>query len=182
MLTTENEKKLGDIKVNEVLLEVLDNKAQHHDDAELSDDKENTQRRADTLELLAGGSNGQRKTSAAKPTYRKMKSVKENEVDQTRSKALEEIKVHPSSELSFFQKLNKLSRITLLTLAITTAKTMTNSQRNQQEVILFTRKIRGEGPIARDSWPWILIVGARRVQRSSPLTGYLRRTRMKWTS
>ena len=93
-------------------MEVLRNKAQHHDDAELSEEparggsleKENTQRRADTQELLIEGSNSQRKASAAtKPTYREMKSEEENEVDLTKSKALEKIKVHPSSNSSFFR-------------------------------------------------------------------------------
>lgn len=105
------EKKLSNIKIEEVLLEVLDSQAQHLGDAELSEqsaigdslDKDDTQRRAATQELLAEGSNSQRKANvAAKPTNRKMKS-EGDEVDQTKSKALEKMKVHFPSKSSFFR-------------------------------------------------------------------------------
>lgn len=111
----DNEKKLTNINVNEVL-EVLNSKEQHHDDAELPEqltrcdspdtaDTEDTQRRTDIQELLAEGSNSQRKANAvAKPTNRKIKSEEENasEVDQTKSKALEKTKVYPASKSCFF--------------------------------------------------------------------------------
>ena len=54
------------------------------------------QRRANIQELQAEGSNSQRKAiGAAKPTIPKIISDEENEVDQTKSKALEKIKVYP---------------------------------------------------------------------------------------
>ena len=100
--TMDNERRLSSIKINEVLQEVLDSQAQHHDDAELSEqlargdslDKEDTQRRADIQELLAEGSNSQCKANAAtKLTNWKMKSEEKNEVGQTKSKASEKMKV-----------------------------------------------------------------------------------------
>lgn len=116
----ENNKRLGHININEVLLEVLDSQAQH-DDVELSGggdslDKENTWRKADVqelsaggdiLELFAGGSNSQRKTNAAaEPTNRKIKSEEESVFDQTKSKTSEKIKVHPLSKSSFSEVKN----------------------------------------------------------------------------
>ena len=107
----DNQKGPSNIKINEVLLEVLGSQAQHHDDAELSEqpardhsfDKEDAQRKADIRDLLAEGSNSQRKAAAAKPTNRKMKSEEENEVDQTKSKSLEKIKVDLWDKSSFFK-------------------------------------------------------------------------------
>ena len=82
------------------------------DDDELSEEpargdslhKENTQRRADTLELLpvSESSNSWHKASvAAKPTNWKIESEEENEVDQSECMALERIKVHPSRKPFF---------------------------------------------------------------------------------
>lgn len=154
------------------VIDISDADSQDDDKPSEEPAKENSWRRADAQELLAESSNSHRKATA-KPTYRKLKSEEENEADQSKSKALEKIKVHPSSESTFFQKLKKWSRIKLLILAISTAKTMTNFQRNQQGVIHFTRKIRREGPIPWNSCqcPRVLIVGTRRVWRPSPLTG-----------
>ena len=109
----DNEKKLSNIKINEVLsmLEGLDSQVQSHDDAELSEQSlrgnsfhiEDTQRRVAIQELSADGFN--KVNGAAEPNNWKMKSEEENEVNQTKSKALEKIKVHPSNKSSLFQLL-----------------------------------------------------------------------------
>ena len=130
-LTTDNQKRPSNIKINELLQEVLDSRAQHRgddktlenpitrcdspdredtQDEEDTRDKEDTQKRALFQELLAEGStsNSQRKGKAVdKPTNRKTKS---EEVNQTRPKsflALEEKKVHPSSKSNFVRSLKK---------------------------------------------------------------------------
>jgi hypothetical protein len=100
--------------MQEVLeLEMLDIQEQNHDDVELSVkpdsdrgdslDEENTQTKADNQELVAGGSNNQRKANAAtaKPTNQKIKSEEQNVVDQKKSKDSEKIKVHLSSKSRF---------------------------------------------------------------------------------
>ena len=103
-----NEKNLSDIKINEIIREVLDSQTQR-DDVELSVkpdrdddslDEENTQTRADiqVLRVNAEGSNSRRKANAAlEPINQKTKSEEENMVDQTKSNALKKIMVHPSS-------------------------------------------------------------------------------------
>ena len=108
-LTTVNEKKLGNIKISEV----LGSQAQHHVDVEPSEksvrgdslDDENTQIRADIQpeEIFTEGAKSQRKANAtvAKPNNGKIKSEEENVVDQTRSKDSEKIKVHPSIYIFF---------------------------------------------------------------------------------
>ena len=106
-LTTDNQKRPSNIRINELLAEVLYNQAQHQDVVDVSKQSDrsdslnmgDTQRRRATQELLAEGSNSQHKANgAAKPTNQKMKS-EENEVDQMESRSLEKIKVHPSSNL-----------------------------------------------------------------------------------
>ena len=68
-LTTVIEKKVGIIKISEIIQETLDGQAQHHDDVEPSEkpdrggslDEENTQTRVD-IQPEAGGPNSQRNT------------------------------------------------------------------------------------------------------------------------
>lgn len=86
------------------VIDISDADSQDDDKPSEEPAKENSWRRADAQELLAESSNSHRKATA-KPTYRKLKSEEENEADQSKSKALEKIKVHPSSESTFFQKL-----------------------------------------------------------------------------
>ena len=91
-----NEKKLGNIKINEVMQEVLGSQAQHLEPS----DEEDTETKADIPEIFAKGStsNNQRgaNAAAAKPT--KIKSEEEHVVARTKSKDsnLEKTKVHPS--------------------------------------------------------------------------------------
>ena len=92
-----NEKKLSNIKVSEVMQEVLGSQAQNLEPS----DEENTETRADIPEIFTEG-NSQRdaNAAAAEPTSNhsnlKIKSEKENVVAQTKSKDSEKTKVHPS--------------------------------------------------------------------------------------
>jgi len=117
----EDLEKLSNIKTNEVMLEIFDSQAQYHDDedAELSEqsargdsfDMEDTQTRAAIQELSAEGSNSQHKgNGATKPSNWKMKSEEENEVNQTKSKALEKFKnkVNNDSEAPYFKDTRRI--------------------------------------------------------------------------
>jgi hypothetical protein len=84
--SADNEKTLCNIKINEVLLEVLDSQALSEQSSRGNLlDKEDTQTRAASQELLAEGSNSQ---------------------DKAKSKALEKTKVYPSSKSSFSEVKN----------------------------------------------------------------------------